>query len=214
MRHKGDLGLDPEAADVGGTKEYHFSDFACRRLGLDMRIGEKKRAFVGNHETHGREIGCTRSKTDNVPDKAQVEAEPPVEAAEHGICIPAPDGNGRNDRRIRAYETPRRLRRHASAARRLQARFDITQITRIEIRINELEIFSGAHCKPEPFDTGIDHIWAANEYGRCYPFLDHCLRGAKYPFILAFRIYDSLRVGFGGIDHGPHDKAGPENKLG
>ena len=68
----------------------HIAPFPRSRGGgiaPDMRVGDKKGAFIGDHQAHRGKIGRAGNKPDNVLDVAQGRIEAAVEAANHGVGV-------------------------------------------------------------------------------------------------------------------------------
>ncbi len=136
------------------------------------------------------------------------------DTADQGIGVAALDGQGADDRLVRAHDGAGGFWVDALAADEAQVLFDIVAVARIVFRVDQFEIDIRAHAKAVALEARFDDLRTADKDRLGRILLQQNLGGAQHALVLAFGKDHALLLGLlrGGEDR-LHDEAGAPDET-
>ena len=133
-------------------------------------------------------------------------------AADQAVRLTAMDHHGGDGGGVGAQHGAGNVGGHAAPLHQQVIGFPVIAVARIVFRVHNLKIPPGADRQAGPFAAPLDHVGAADQDRHTDIFLDHRIRGAQHPFILALGKDDAALGGAGDVEHRPHDKRGAKDR--
>ena len=166
MRKQRNLGSDPEAADLFGGEKRDLDDLLCRRIGVDVGIGDEERAVGQYHRIHRRAGLDAPAQPEHLHDVAAVRIVSAVSAAEHAVGVAQVNHHGTDQSQSPAHFDLGELLRDTPALHQTVVLGPVRTIAWIVLGVDDLDI--GARLEPQTMalDTLHDHGGAADERRR------------------------------------------------
>ncbi len=136
-----------------------------------------------------------------------------LQAAYQSIGLSAMDGQSADHGRIGAYDRAGRVERDTLAPDEVMKEAYIVAITRIVLRIDDLEIALRSDSEAEALDPMFDDGRPANKNWPADAFFQDHLRSAQDTLILTIRKRNALPLTLGALDHWLHDQSGTEDEA-